>query len=473
MRHWQPLGATTPRGPVKIALAILLNVAFLAVLLPWLWQQWRWAGPTWWRLVLVLGLGLRLGVGLVRNWTLKIDAAFMSSLARIVTDQMWTDPAAAVQTFTQAVVVMPIKSETGVPLYDAVFQSTANTWVLVKILALLNLGSLGFGWINSFYLSVFAFAGCWQLVRCLRQVLSGIPAGAGVVAFLLWPTVWFWATGISKEAVLLGSGAWLTARVLTSLYAAPRGEQRRWWRQMRWWLATVGLALVHFYMRYFFAIPLLGALGAVALAHHLARLGWAPYRFAQAAVIALVLAVGVWVVPQLSVAFSVNKFTYQVIRVYSHELAQSAGKPHFEYPNLRPTMESIAAHAPLAAVNSLTRPWLGESRQPLYIAVGLENAGIAVLFVLALAAVWRGRSGHLPFGLGVGLVLFCLVLAVLMGLTTPNYGSLSRYRSGLLPFVVFLLLQNDYAAGLLQRLGLREVAQSPKNSNERLAGPVA
>jgi hypothetical protein len=43
---------------------------------------------------------------------------------------------------------------------------------------------------------------------------------------------------------------------------------------------------------------------------------------------------------------------------------------------------------------------------------------------------------------------------MLIGLTTPNFGSLNRYRSELLPFLLLLLLQNDYAAALLQRLGL-------------------
>jgi hypothetical protein len=66
----------------------------------------------------------------------------------------------------------------------------------------------------------------------------------------------------------------------------------------------------------------------------------------------------------------------------------------------------------------------------------------------------RRRGGHLPFELGLGLGLFCLAVAALIGLTSPNLGSLSRYRTGMLPFLVFLLLQNDYAAAGLRRLGL-------------------
>jgi hypothetical protein len=46
------------------------------------------------------------------------------------------------------------------------------------------------------------------------------------------------------------------------------------------------------------------------------------------------------------------------------------------------------------------------------------------------------------------------VLAGLIGLSTPNLGTLLRYRTVLLPWLLWLLLQNDYARRLLRRLGL-------------------
>ena len=38
-----------------------------------------------------------------------------------------------------------------------------------------------------------------------------------------------------------------------------------------------------------------------------------------------------------------------------------------------------------------------------------------------------------------------------MGITTPNLGSLHRYRSAMLPYLLLLLLQNDYAAAAILR----------------------
>jgi hypothetical protein len=245
------------------------------------------------------------------------------------------------------------------------------------------------------------------------------------------------------------------------------------WLRFWWWLGTAALAYLHFKMRYFFAVPLLGVLAGVALGHFLERLGLGQRRWVQAVVLAAVLAAGVWIAPEFSSAFSLNKFTNQVIKVYTFEVAHSIGKPHFDYPDLRPTIESIAAHAPLAVANALTRPWLGESRQLTYIIAGLENAAVLTLLVLALTAGIRGRAGRMPFGLGLGLAIFCVILAFLMGITTPNLGALNRYRCELLAFLVLLLLQNDYAAAIMRRLGLGSEANADLEQPKKLARPVA
>ncbi|MBH8556811.1 hypothetical protein [Hymenobacter negativus] len=435
---------------MKVVLAILLNAALLAGLLPWLRRQWREAPAPWWRAALVAGLGVRVAVGLLRNWDLQLDAKFMSDLSQPITAQLWAHPGQAWQTLTQAVTLIHFK------YYTAVFQGLSNTWFFIKALAFLNLASGGIGWLNGLYLSLFAFVSSWQLVRVLARVFPNTPAGAGAVAFLLWPSVWFWATGLSKESLLVGSGAWLTALVLERLYEDSAVRPPATWRsQAGWWVAVGVLAFVHFKMRYFFAAPLLAVLVGIALVRSLQVRGLARPRWAQAVALVTVLASGLWLAQQVSVAFSVNKFTNQVVRVYTSDLPNLVGRPHFEYPDLRPTLESVLSYAPLAVANTLTRPFLGEARELRLAAAGAENLLLLVLIITAAVGAVRGRAGHLPFILGLGLLIFCIVLAALMGLTTPNLGSLHRYRSDLMPYLVLLLLQNDYAATVLRRLGLR------------------
>lgn len=442
---------------MKITLVLVLNAALVAVLLPWLRRQWREASSFWWRAALVAGLGMRVAVGLVRNWHLQLDARFMSDLSQPITAQLWAHPIKAWQTLTQAVtlinIVTPIRSYN----YTAIFQGFSNTWFFIKVLAFLNLASGGMGCLNGLYLSLFAFVSCWQLVRVLARVFPATPAGAGVVAFLLWPSAWFWATGLSKESLLVGSGAWLMALVLERLYAEPAVRlPSTWWSRAGWWLAVVVLAFVHFKMRYFFAAPLLAVLVGIALVRGLQLRGLAQHRWAQAVALLAVLGSGLWLAQQVSVVFSVNKFTNQVVRVYTSDLPNLVGRPHFEYPDLRPTLESVLSYAPLAVANTLMRPYLGEACELKLAAAGAENLLLLFLLIAAARDTVRGRAGRLPFVLGLGLVIFCIVLAALMGLTTPNLGSLHRYRSDLMPYLVLLLLQNEYAATALRRLGFRD-----------------
>ena len=455
---------------MKLGLALLLNAALLAGLLPWLRREWQQA-PRPLRRLLLPALGLRLLVGGLTNVRLIGDAAGMSSMGAGITRQLWADPVAGVGTL--------LGNAYDYEGYRWAFFGLSNTFFFNKMLAFLNLASGGIGWLNGLYISLFTFMGCWLLVKTLARVWPAAPAGAGAVAFLLWPSVVVSTSGIVKDAVLLGSGAWLLALVLGRLYrAAPAagpvssgpvppspslsplpsplraGATGRARLTGRVAIGGLLLAYVHFRMRYFFAIPLMGCLLGLVVIRLGQRLGGARRRWTQVGLLALVLAGGAWLGPQLSPVFRANKFTAQLLKIYSHNSQTSRDKPHFEYENLRPTVESALRHAPLAVWNTLTRPWLGESRALPYVAAGLDNLALLALLGLAGWALWRGRAGHLPFALVLVLGLHCLLLAFLIGISTPNLGTMHRYRATMLPYLLLLLLQNDYAAGLLARLGL-------------------
>ena len=436
---------------MKVVLAILLNGALLAVLLPWLRRQWQEVGG-WMRTALVIGLGARLAVAIATGRHLVHDAGYMSHYGQLLTAQLWAEPVAAFRTLWS--------DELHYAGDAVVFHGMSNTFLFIKIVAFLDLGSLSTNWVNAIYFSLFSFAGCWQLSRALAKAFPQTPAGAGVLAFVLWPSVIFWASGVTKESMVLGSGAWMLALFIDLFFGIEKHPK---WQQWLWSFGLAVMMLVHFKMRYFFAAPILGALIVLALVRLLQRFGLACGRWLQVVVMVGVLSAGAWLASEVNVAFRVNKFTNQVMRNYGHNVAASVGKPHFEYSDLQPTTESIVRHMPQAVANALTRPWLGESKEWLYVAAGFENVLLLLLLAVALLAAWQGKSGRLPFGLGLVLVVHCLVLAVLLGLSTPNLGSLHRYRSGLLPYLVLLLLQNEYMAVALCRLGMRNENAEPQS----------
>jgi hypothetical protein len=156
---------------------------------------------------------------------------------------------------------------------------------------------------------------------------------------------------------------------------------------------------------------------------------------------------------EVTFVFRTNRITLQLLRNYNQLSRESEGKPRIVFAEFRPTTESALRNAPQAAWEALSRPWFWEGGA-LYKVAGLENLALLVVLAVAVVATLRGRAGQLPFALVLALLFYCIALAVLLGLSTPNLGTLNRYRAALLPFVLWLALQNDYAARVLRRLGL-------------------
>jgi len=421
---------------MKLALAIGLNIGLGLALVAWVRRQRREAELGAWLPPL---LALKLLMSSRDYFLLSGDAAYFQRWATVMTSQLWAAPGSWLRTL--------FSDELHYGSQHLVYHGYSNTFFIIKLLSALNLASLGAVLLNSIYLSLFGFVGSWQLVRAMRRVFPATPRGAAVVAFIVWPSVLYWTAGLTKESLLLGSAAWLLALLLPWLYAAEKPRP-----------ATVAgallLALLQFKMRFFFAALLFGTLAGLAVIRLVQHLGGARRRWAQVLLLAAVLAAGAGAAGEISPVFRLNKFTSQLTRAYSELLASSRQLPHLEYPTLVPTVPGILRNVPKAVFSVLARPWPWEASDPLFFVAGLENIGLLLVLAVALGAAGRGRGGHLPFALGLALLVYCLGLAALIGLSTPNLGTLNRYRSVLLPFVLLLALQNDYAARVLRRVGL-------------------
>jgi hypothetical protein len=426
---------------MKIIVALLLNALLLATLVWWLRREYRQAKPSLRRWLLPT-LVVRVVAGVLPHGS---DSDFALHWGQSLTAQFWAQPSAT-WALLQGHEIRGVRGVLNV--YE-----WSNTLFTLKIVGLLSLASLSTEWLTCCYLSIGCFVGCWMLVRTLARVFPAIPAGAGVVAFLLWPSVIWWASGVTKEALVLGSGTAMGALVLNGLY---NKETPKKWLRLVSWLLLFGLSWFHVRMRYFFALPLLGSLvalvcSAVAQRRNWLRAGWLPLALTM---MTGVVAAGAIVVAVGGEPVSKAFVTSQLWKNYVHGLATSTGRPHLAYPGLQPTVSSMAIHFPLAAIQTLVRPWLGESALLRYVGAGFENLLIIALLSTAGVALVRGRPGRLPPALVLALLLYCIVLAGLIGLSTPNIGTLLRYRTIFLPWLLWLLLQNDYARQILRRLGL-------------------
>jgi hypothetical protein len=428
---------------MRLAVSILLNVLLASLFVGWLGGEWRRASPGLRRWLLPT-LGWRLLLTALSSHWPSPDVAEAAKWSRWLAGLLWARPGQAWHTLQSFSFFVEGQHLT--------FYRWSGTLFYYKVLALLNLASGGVFWLNGLYLSLLCFVACWAVGRAISQTFGLAPAVAGV-AFLAWPTVVWWTAGLTKETLLVGAGAGLVALALPVIYGPARP---RFWPAVGRAALFLLLAWMMVRLRYFFALPLLGGLLALAAVRLATRRHWlGSGGLAQAGGLLLVLALACGAALALGGQhLSVSYFSREVNVNYRYGLRTSAGRPHLEYAGWQPTPASLLGHAPLAAAYTLVRPWPGESAQLLYVGAGLENVALCTLAGLALAAAWRGRASQLPVALAVLLGLYCLLLAAFIGLSTPNLGTLARYRAVLLPWLLLLVLQNDYARRLLRKLGL-------------------
>ncbi|QLH34142.1 MAG: hypothetical protein HWD62_18650 [Cyclobacteriaceae bacterium] len=119
-----------------------------------------------------------------------------------------------------------------------------------------------------------------------------------------------------------------------------------------------------------------------------------------------------------------------------------------QFSNLRPDWWSIVMNAPLAIVSALFRPWLGEANGLTGFMAAIENFALTILFIGAFfRKTWKTTDGLLV----TAVVVYVLMECVLMAISSPNLGTLSRYRVGFLPLFVFAI---SYKNPLIEKIRL-------------------
>lgn len=102
--------------------------------------------------------------------------------------------------------------------------------------------------------------------------------------------------------------------------------------------------------------------------------------------------------------------------------------------------------APLALATALFRPLIFEARNLIQLVTAFEMMMLLVLFAQTIRA--RGWRGTVSAILASPALMFCLVMTLALGLGTglssPNLGTLSRYRTPMMPFFFIMLLLLRY-----------------------------
>ena len=290
-------------------------------------------------------------------------------------------------------------------------------------------------WLISLYLSLLSFWGMWYLSNQLAKIFPGT-RHAAALAFLFFPSVIFWSSGVMKESIAMPSLCVLVAFTLpyiqTSSVSAKEVIHKIPLILLLLWLLW---QLKYYYFGVL--IPMLVSSILVKMIDHKMKITLFYAKiFIWVGVFVSLLGLASLVHPNLQL----ENFLTALVR--NHDLIYKASHPEnlIQYDALEPTWASLLANFPNALFSGLFRPMLWEVSTPLHALLAIENSGLLLLTLLAIIQLFRYRPSRAPSLLLFAVIIYILLMAALLALASPNLGSLARYRVGFLPFFVYVLL---------------------------------
>jgi|GEM_PF-250171 len=416
---------------IFVNLLLIGSIAFLL----WRRQTMLSKAVFWPALFMKLGAGVCLGVVYVFYYEGAGDTILYFKDSSALADLARKDPGGYLEYLWKGGVQPTL-------IIDA--NEQPRTLFLIKLASVFNLLSDNNYWITAAYFSFISFLAAWFLVTRVERF---VPAAywPSVVGVLFFPSAVFWSSGLMKESLAMAGIFFLAGCIVSGWF----GARVRWWQVI---LIPIA-AWVVWNLKYYF----LGVMAPVAIAsllvHNLYRMGLGPRWLALKILIWLMLMVA----PLTMIASLHPNFHPQAlmdVMVDNYRIFHEVSEPEdlIYYDDLRPDLFSLLYHAPKAIFSGVFRPMLWEASSDLQILAAVENT---LLLLLSFGALLNMRTfWSSPYRLLIiTVIVYAVVLAGFLALSVPNFGTLSRYKVGFLPFLVtILLVRNPFVIRMLQMM---------------------
>ncbi|HRE66577.1 MAG TPA: hypothetical protein PLM56_00210 [Cyclobacteriaceae bacterium] len=322
-------------------------------------------------------------------------------------------------------------------IWQALFYTQERSLFLVKFISVLAWLSADSYWTCALYFSTISFLAAWTLFSVIIRFFENAKPAAAL-AFLFFPSVVFWSSGLVKETLALAGIFWLSSVILRHIKSES---------------ITIGQVVISFIalwiawnLKYYWAALFVAVSVTTLIIHWLQKVEMIKTNrlWAWSLLFVILFAVASQVHPN----FYFSRFLDVVVT--NHNAFVKISKPEglIHFYNLQPEWWSMVINSPLALVSGLFRPWLGEANGFTGYLAATENLFLVILLGgLFFRKSWKVNNPVLL----LAILVYVLILCVLMALSTPNFGTLSRYRIGFLPFFVFVIAYGNPLINFLKK----------------------
>ena len=320
-----------------------------------------------------------------------------------------------------------------------------NNYMVARLTAIFSFFTLNRYILNNLFFSMISFTGVWHLFRFFYEQYPHLHKKIAL-AVLILPNFVFWSAGVLKDPLCTGALGWLTY-ALYELLVKKRN------------LLSNGLIL--FIAGYFLAILklyiLVSFVPVFSLFIILKNVSQVNNKLLRIVLVPVLLAFSVfgffiiskkmekeldkYAVTQLSNSMTKLQDSYNSVHTGNNSQF-SLGVEFDGSPG------SLIKMAPAAIVATLFRPFIWEVRNASQLLSAFESLAVLILTFSTLFKV--GIKFFFRTIIKDPAVLFCFLFSILfalfVGATTPNFGTLVRYKIPCMPFYVIaiFLIQNAY-----------------------------
>ncbi|HXS36864.1 MAG TPA: hypothetical protein VN721_09195 [Flavipsychrobacter sp.] len=294
-----------------------------------------------------------------------------------------------------------------------------------------------------------AFTGTWALFRTFA---TKYPLYTKYIAWctLFIPSTIMWGSGIFKDTICMCCLGWLT-------YGAFRLLINRDFRISNIVAVFISFNLIAI-IKIYILLAFLPALSLWILFTYSHKIQNSVGRlFVKVFVIGIAIAGFAFFSQKF--AASLGKYSLQnvattssITRTYINSVSGDSGSG-YDLGDFDPSIGGMLKKFPLAVNVTLFSPFIWEAKKPIVLINALEAllflwVTIKVLFQVGLGKVWRtiSKDPTIQFCL-----IFTIVFAFAVGISSYNFGALSRYRIPCLPFYGIALVLIYYKNQPLQK----------------------
>ncbi|HMK04589.1 MAG TPA: hypothetical protein VK489_10375 [Ferruginibacter sp.] len=310
--------------------------------------------------------------------------------------------------------------------YSGMFGSGDSFWndlkgnIVIKLVSVFNIFSRGDYYINSLFFNFLIFFGHIALYRVFIKIYPGRLIRVIIGCFLL-PSMIYFSSGIHKDGLVFLMLAILIYCIFFSL------KYRFTIKRLAFIITTLGML---FLLRNFIVFALVPAVFAWVLS---VKAKWRPFKsFAV-----------VYVLTGIILFTSGATGFFNPLQIITQKQADYLNLPvsatQIELSTLSPHIKSFVNNVPEAINHAIMRPYVTELPVNSILPLSIELAFYQLLFLLFLFFRQKNtdpaNNSFLWF-----TVFFSFTGLLLIGYISPNLGSLVRYRSLYLPFLITPLI---------------------------------